>query len=93
MAAADNHTLAVEIERLRKIFEWRDGVNGADPLTIIHPVTLSISVPSFYNVIVNKTLNSCKGSCSPLKPSQCSEKRVARSINILLLSVFSTFTL
>lgn len=45
VTAGDNHIPTVEMERFQKIFEWGDGVNGADPLTIIYPITLSISVP------------------------------------------------
>lgn len=99
MTSVDNHTLTVEMERSQKIFEWCDGVNGADPLTIIYPITLSISVPSFYNSsiswIVNKILTSSKGFSTALKPRLCSSKKKRKkklpcSINILLPSV-STF--
>lgn len=40
MTAGDNHTLTIEMKHFLKIFEWGDGVNGADPLTIIYPITL-----------------------------------------------------
>lgn len=44
VAAADNHIPTEEMERFQKIFEWSDGVNRADPLTMIYPITLSILV-------------------------------------------------
>lgn len=49
VTAGDNHIPTEEMEHFQKIFEWGDGVNGADLLTIIYPITLSILVPSYYN--------------------------------------------
>ena len=77
MTARDNHILTVEMERFHKIFEWGDGVNGADPLTIIYPITLSIFVPSYYNGsiswIVNKNFTSRKGFSTPFRLRLCSK--------------------
>lgn len=97
MSAGDNHILTVEMERFQKIFEWCDGVNGADPLTIIYPKTLSLSLPSYYNGSISWIVNtffftSSKGLSTPFRPRLCSrKKKLPCSINILLLSVSSSF--
>jgi len=49
MTAGENHILTIEMERYQRIFEMGDGVTGADPLTIIYSVALSILILSYYN--------------------------------------------
>lgn len=76
VTAGDNHIPTEEMERFQKIFDWGDGVNGADPLTIIYPITLSILVPSYNNGSIFWIVNKPVAKVSPhLLDRDCAWKK------------------
>lgn len=72
MPAWDNHFLTVELKHFSENIWTCDDVNGADPLTTIYSVTLSIPVFSYFNGGLSWMVNftRTKGFSTPFRPRQ-----------------------